>query len=196
MRWDGSQIQRLTNHPGFDGYPDLNSKNADIIFTSKRGNEYPLVILNAKNSREYVWSKTKGKNTSPRYSADGREIAWIQQDSQKVFHIWHEANKKSPEEITPFVGEFQDLSWHPDGASLVFSGRTSDSKTWSIYRIFVKNKCVEKLTDDSIDDRSPGVHPDGKSMVFVRVKGMNSAIFSLSLSASACLTAPTASPAP
>lgn len=60
-RWDGSQIQRLTNHPGFDGYPDLNSKNADIIFTSKRGNEYPLVILNAKNSREYVWSKTKGK---------------------------------------------------------------------------------------------------------------------------------------
>jgi hypothetical protein len=71
------------------------------------------------------------------------------------------------------VGRFQfpDLvgilspSWSPDGQSLVFSGLAENGYS-DLYRLWISDGRLERLTNDRYQDVDPSVSPDGKTVVF------------------------------
>lgn len=56
-------------------------------------------------------------------------------------------------------------AWCPDGKSLVFSG-LSEAGYSDLYRLWLADGRLERLTDDRYQDIDPTVAPDGRSVVF------------------------------
>jgi hypothetical protein len=56
-------------------------------------------------------------------------------------------------------------AWCPDGKSLVFSG-LSESGYSDLYRLWLSDGRLERLTNDRYQDIDPSVAPDGRSVVF------------------------------
>ncbi|HEX4633685.1 MAG TPA: hypothetical protein VH163_07635 [Gemmatimonadales bacterium] len=71
------------------------------------------------------------------------------------------------------VGRFQfpglvgilSPSWTPDGQSVVFSG-LADNGYADLYRLWIADGRLERLTNDRYQDVDPSVSPDGKRVVF------------------------------
>ena len=56
-------------------------------------------------------------------------------------------------------------SWAPDGQSVVFSGLTFSGMS-DLYRVWLPDGRLERLTDDRYQDIDPSVSPDGRYAVF------------------------------
>ena len=71
------------------------------------------------------------------------------------------------------VGRFQfpglvgilSPSWTPDGQSVVFSGLATNGYS-DLYRLWIADGRLERLTNDRYQDVDPSVSPDGKRVVF------------------------------
>ena len=67
--------------------------------------------------------------------------------------------------------QFQDLvamrspAWAPDGQSVVFSGLTMGGLS-DLYRLYLPDGRLERLTSDRFEDLDPSFSPDGSSVVF------------------------------
>ena len=71
------------------------------------------------------------------------------------------------------VGRFQfpglvgilSPSWMPDGQSVIFSG-LADNGYADLYRLWIADGRLERLTNDRYQDSDPSVSPDGRRVVF------------------------------
>ncbi len=57
-------------------------------------------------------------------------------------------------------------TWAPDGRSVVFSGLTQSGFS-DLYRLWIEEERLERLTSDRYQDTDPSFSPDGSSLVFV-----------------------------
>lgn len=74
MNADGTAAQRLTSHPGFDGWPSWSPRGDWITFASERSGRYQIYVMKPDGSNLRQLTTDNGNFTKPIFSPDGRKI--------------------------------------------------------------------------------------------------------------------------
>lgn len=115
-------------------------------------------------TRDGDWS-----DEQPRWSPDGRRIAFRSNRSGSYNLYVMDANGSNVARITNHAGNDYDPSWLPDGQSLVFSSdRDRGINRYDLYRLSIADGAVERLTTFFEGYAfMPSVSPDGAWVAFV-----------------------------
>lgn len=132
-----------------------------IAFTGKKLMGWDVFLFDSKRQayRDLVQG---GKSCRPRFSPDGKTIAYVSSQADGKGDIWTMAWDGSGQQRVTELNETHDYfpSWSPDGTRIVFCSNPksgyADQGDWAIYVVEVSKKTVVPLFD------SPGrdVFPD------------------------------------
>jgi Tol biopolymer transport system component len=137
-----------------------------VAFSSGRSSESGVWIADADFSN--AMPLTHGlQGGAPRWSPDGRSIAFDSRDSDGRYHIWTiAADGGSPRQLTKGQGDENLPSWSRDGRHVYFAAtRGASTDVWRIAAVGVGG-AEERLTHDG----GQGAHEsiDGKTLFFKR----------------------------
>ncbi len=154
-----------------DGGIALNTKTGRLIYPSAHVfvNLYrmPLNTAGGVSGPPERLTSTTGKDMIPRYSPDGKSVAFTSSRFGE-FGIW-------AVEIGNLVGTALTTSldatlalgdWAIDGKSLVYFRTTPPSGRWQLYRVATDTGHTIRLTDDNADDFFPNFSRDGNWIYF------------------------------
>lgn len=113
--------------------------------------------------------KTKGNDSDPQWSPDGRRIAFVS-DRDGNSDIWMmNVDGTGARNLTRAPGEDLAPRWSPDGKRIVFSSfRDGDAE---IYMMTADGTEVTNLTKSDGDDLEPAWSPDSTRIAFVSERG-------------------------
>jgi len=173
---DGSDIQQLTRHRGFDGSPAWSPDGKRITFVRDTdppatGPLYPtrsksIYVMHSDGSNvQRLTEFETGGYTS--WSPDGERIAF-EGNFDGIWEIYvMEADGSNVQRITHTpvrdAGSFAP-EWSPDGQKIVFDS-TRDGN-FEIYVIDADGSNVQRLTHNDKSDARPAWSPDGQRIVF------------------------------
>ncbi|MEA3207123.1 MAG: hypothetical protein QOE70_180 [Chthoniobacter sp.] len=183
---DGTQIQRLTEAPGYDAEGSFSPDGKQIVFCSLRdayGRELSpeekarldkdpawfgdIWIMNADGSNQRRLTTAPGYDGGPFFSPDGQRIVWRRFDESgmnaDVFTM------KTDGSDVRRVTAFKSMSWapyyHPSGKYLVF---TSNKLGFENFELFIVDtdgtKEPVRVTFTPGFDGLPVFSPDGKRL--------------------------------
>jgi dipeptidyl aminopeptidase/acylaminoacyl peptidase len=142
-------------------HPEV-STNSDLFIV-------PINALNGGQAPSPVRITTRaGADTSPKYSPDGKWIAYRSQSrggyESDLFELWlyNRASGTSSRLAASFPNWINTLAWAPDSKSLYVVAPERGENL--IYRITLDNKITQITTVGSAD--APVVSPDGKTVYY------------------------------
>lgn len=108
---------------------------------------------------------SSGRNYDPRYSPDGRRIAFVS-DRSGSMELWvADSEGKDEKQLThlnvPWLG---GISWSPEGNQIAFDARPQDHS--AIFLIAASGGEPRLLEHNAYEERMPGWSSDGKSLYF------------------------------
>ena len=88
------------------------------------------------------------ERTNPQISPDGRFLAYLSPDKDKVLQIWLRTfGKQDDRQLTAEKGHgVQHYTWTYDGEHLVFAQDTDGDENWHIHTVNIKSGVVRNLT--------------------------------------------------
>jgi Tol biopolymer transport system component len=110
-----------------------------------------------------------GENEFPRFSPDGKQLAWAS-DRSGDWQIWvGDAEGKEARMVTRLGKEFQGRlagtpRWSPDGKRLAFDARPKDK--CALYVLDLASGVVQRVSENEHEERNPAWSRDGKSLYF------------------------------
>ncbi len=153
-----------------------------------------LFDIESGQARQFTFGP--GKDSSPRWSPDGKQIAFIstrEDEKQRLFLIPSDGGEAKPisdEQIT----EISDVEWSPDGTALAFSAKTGkkdgeEDEEEEVYQEVTRllwkmdgegwwdgkwrhiwtltlSGELNQLTDGEYDHQAPHWSPDGRQILF------------------------------
>ena len=148
------------------------------IYTNRNGQEQKvsISIVADRNDKDLVRSiKTRGA-TEICLSPKNKEVAFILHGDVYVTSI----DYKTTRQVTNTPEQERDLSFAPDGRSLVYSAERNGC--WQIYRTTIKDKqekefayatelTEDRLTQTTLTSQQPKFSPDGKEIAFFEDRG-------------------------
>ena len=176
MRWGGSsaetadpRIVSVTSLPGLESSPSISPDGNFVVFswTGPNPEGIPDLWVSAvdRDSRQRLTETPTAAETSPAWSPNGRDIAFIRV-GEGVFVV---PALGGPEQKVGDSGSM--VAWMPDGRSLLV--RDGGPEAGTPYGIFQIDRETSKRTQvthapSGIGDSAFDVSPDGRSLAFVR----------------------------
>ena len=176
MRWGGSsaetsdpRIVSVTSLPGLESSPSISPDGNFVVFswTGPNPEGIPDLWVSAvdRDSRQRLTQTPTAAETSPAWSPNGRDIAFIRV-GEGVFVV---PALGGPEQKVGDSGSM--VAWMPDGRSLLV--RDGGPEAGTPYGIFQIDRETSKRTQvthapSGIGDSAFDVSPDGRSLAFVR----------------------------
>ena len=179
----GSKARQLTHFKKAPVRYLTASENGTLCF-SQNGELYTLTPGNSPkklnisltddtDDRELIRSLVTSGATNISHSPKGKEIAFIMGGDVFVTSL----DYKTTRQITDTPGRERDLSFAPDGRSIVYDSERDGR--WGIYRTTIKNSDEKQftyateleercLTDLAATCFQPAYSPDGKHIAFLR----------------------------
>jgi Tol biopolymer transport system component len=155
---DGTEIDRLTNKEGFDGFPSLGDDDW-LYYERWGGKNLEVWKLNTKTKSTFPLLKNAEKSIeSFHYSLTEKKTAWIERDPSNQAKIFI---SKSPLKLP--AGDYKDLTWW--GKKIVFVSNAFDKK-FKIYTYTLQNDCLELLQEADGNLSEPKMHPTRDALVF------------------------------
>jgi Tol biopolymer transport system component len=189
---DSPRVARLTNSDGYDAEGVISPDGKQIVFTSLRGGDLDIYLMNADGTNVRRLTNEKGYDGGPFFSWDGKTIAY------RAFH------PKTKEEIAEYESLLQQhlikptraeiflmdaggahkrqvtnngaANWapfvHPNNRQIIFSSNLHDleRKSFSLYLINADGTDLERLTYGARFDSFPMFSRDGKKLVFASTR--------------------------
>lgn len=104
---------------------------------------------------------------SPALSPDGRTVAFVHKDSEKVTDVWlAPAGGGTPKRAIALMGDERELAWSPDGARLAFVSHRGTHSYVGVYAPATTS--VTWLAPAGNIDGWPRWSPDGARVAFLR----------------------------
>jgi Tol biopolymer transport system component len=135
QRIDRAEAVQITDGPGDDYQPDLSPNGRFLAFARRNGDAVDLRMRDLKSGREEIVAQNNALNLDPRWSPDGRRIAYVTTEGSGNFHIaiaersdgawtsrrWR-AERKTEAPRYYYAPTDHELSpaWSPDGAEILF----------------------------------------------------------------------------
>ncbi len=152
------------SHAAFPG------ENGKIAFVSNRGGTFDIWTIEPDGTGLTRLTSTSQNNGGPRWSADGRKIAF--ERDYYVNNVLHQEAWRMNADGSgqTFVTVGTDPSWSPDGNKIVFARRGNDTEGGGV---FVNDGVTEtKVAPGTWDSVVPEWSADGQKIVYTnRSKG-------------------------
>jgi eukaryotic-like serine/threonine-protein kinase len=171
----------LTTYPGLQIEPDFSPDGNQVVFSwdgEKRDNRDIYVKLVGTGGPPLRLTTDPADDHSPRWSPDGRFIAFLRDLSQEKSAVLLIPALGGPErkvaEIFNADASFLPgpyLAWSPDGNWLVISDRASPREPFALFLLSIETSEKQKLTsppEQSLGDSSPAFSPNGSNLAFSR----------------------------
>jgi Tol biopolymer transport system component len=139
----------------------------ELLFQSDREGPPRLFILNLTTGAvRRVGTPGDWTDEEPRWSPDGQRIAFSSTRGQKGnFDIFvMNADGSTPVRLTDHPSNEQGPVWAADGQSLFFTGERDGRG--EIYRVWLANKKVDRVTSGINRAIMPAVSPDGRYLAY------------------------------
>jgi TolB protein len=138
MNADGSELQRLTDHPAIDVSPTWSPTGRELAFTSDRSGSPQIYTMDRDGLNVTRISKAGSYNAEPAWSPSTQfsEIAYASRVEGGVFDIVVlDLLTKQVRQLTSQRSLNESPSWAPNGRHLVFSStRTGEPQIFTINR--------------------------------------------------------------
>ncbi len=185
---DGTQLQRLTEAPGYDAEGSFSPDGRQIVFSSLRGGyDHPLTpeekqrvekdpawfgeiyVMNADGSEQRRLTNAPGYDGGPFFSPDGQRIVWRHFDeSGMIADVWTmKVDGTDKRRIT----DFKCMSWapyyHPSGNYLIFTSNKLGFDNFELFLVDVNcdHEPVQATFSPGFDGL-PVFAPDGKRLAW------------------------------
>ena len=167
----GGEARRLASVPAGDTFfelaPRWSPDGARIAFVRGRR----IAVARVADSA-VVMLTTPGSgiaDSRPAWSPDGRLVAFAR-GARDVFVVpsaGGRARAVGREDVHARLGYSDELSWTPNGRSLVYARRLLENDT-DLFTVLPGNVDRRRLTTSSLHEWSPAFSPDGRWIAFVR----------------------------
>ncbi len=195
---DGSDIRRLTNHPGYDAEATISPDGSRIIFTSLREGDLDLYSMKPDGSDVRRITRELGYDGGAFYSRDGKRIVWrasrpkTEEERAAYAELLRESQIR-PMELEIFVGNADGSLarqvtsngasnfgpyFFPDGRRIIYASNVAapGTRNFDLWMVNDDGTGAEQITFSPEFDGFPMFSPDGKRLVFAsnrngKVKG-------------------------
>jgi TolB protein len=146
MNSDGSNMRRLTNHPGGDATPTWSPTGTQIAFTSDRSGQPQIYIMNVDGTDLRRISTGTNHADRPTWSpAPFNEIAFTGRSSAAGYDIFvYDFSRGTSVTITDGRGSNESPAFAPNGRHLAFT--SSRSGKYQIFTIARDGKDLRQIT--------------------------------------------------
>jgi Tol biopolymer transport system component len=187
-RPDGSDLQRLTNVPGYDAEGTLSPDGRTIAFTSERDGDLDIYTMNVDGSNVRRLTTEIGYDGGPFWSHDGTRIVY------RTFHpeapadqaafrsllaqhvvrptrmeLWvMDADGSNRHQITRLGGANFAPFFTPDDRHIIFSSNHTNprGRDFDLFLVNVDGTGLQQVTTHGDFDGFPMFSPDGRQLVF------------------------------
>ncbi len=185
---DGSDIQVLSQSPGYDAEATISPTGDRIVFTSTRDGDPEIYTMAIDGSDLKRLTHTKGYDGGPFFSPDGKHIVYRANhpkgdEELKKYEAIQKDNLVFPTRLELFIMDADGQNqrqitdngkanfapyFHPDGKRIVFSSNVNAKlgRNFDIYIINTDGTGLEQLTFNPTFDGFPMFRRDGKQLVF------------------------------
>ena len=180
MKTDGSGAQQLTRDSAYENWwPRISPDRRKLLFyraprgMSERYDQASLWAMNADGTA-LTLLRAKGSDGwalqgHGEWSPDGQSIAMFGGGASPQIYI-ADSMGRAPRQVTNRPGVNTDVSWSPDGKTLLFNGCAAmpcNRAGYEIYSIAAAGGTAVRLTSDNLPDYDPYFSPDGKSIAWL-----------------------------
>ena len=186
---DGSDVQLLTDAPGYNAESTISRDGKKIVFTSTRNGDLDIYTMNADGTDVKQLTHELGYDGGPFWSADGKKIVYRAQHPktpQEIaeykalyaqglirpgnLEIWvmdadggnkHQVTHNGAANFAPF--------FHPDGKRIIFASNLSDPTSGRAFDLYIINEDgsgQQRITYYPDFDAFPMFTSDGKRLVW------------------------------
>jgi hypothetical protein len=176
MDMDGRNLDRLTNHPGFDLWPAPSPDGERIAWMTNRDGNYQIFVMNANGANPVNLTRTpKSTEGHPTWSPDGKTIAFTSDRDGAMELYLMDADGSNQRRLTHAKGTDGLPSFSPDSKQIVFDSKRDGYH--QLYRINVDGTGLTRLTQRKGLDTMPAWSPDGKTIALVSDRDGDQGIF-------------------
>jgi TolB protein len=178
---DGSGLRPflspVPDTPHFDGHWSADGKRVVFVFDVLQGTDGKLQIntADADGTASKVLIPHKAFEESPRWSPDGRRIAWVstRDGNQDIYTA--AADGTGVHRLTNDVALDNNPSWSPDGKRIAFASARSGN--FEIHVMDADGGHLRRLTNHPALDCWPAWSPDGRRIAFTSNRDGNNEIY-------------------
>ncbi|MEM7646997.1 MAG: hypothetical protein AAF203_08815 [Pseudomonadota bacterium] len=177
---DGSEIKRLTQYSGYDGFPAY-LKNKDRLYFSRWSDG--KISLYAKSLKRNLapWkvTKTAGHDLGLQLSPKQNQFVWFRfsPDFKGSQILLSDLDFKNTTYLTLESGTNWSPSWHPNGRSVLYSAKNIAMNSYDLFEVSTDGKCKRQITSYAGDEFFPSVSPDGQNILFTSTMSGNEQIY-------------------
>jgi hypothetical protein len=179
---NGTNLTRLTTHPGIDEYPSWSPDGQKIVFDSDRnspGTQH-VFVMNADGTGVTQLTFGNGYDDTPSFSPDGSKIAFNSDrtGNWEIF-VMSAAGGALTNLTNNNADDTSRPAWSPNGAKIAFtSDRTGNSDVWVMN---ANGSAQTNLTaTNAWEDANPAWSPDGTKIAYDSNPGGNNDIWTMS----------------
>lgn len=177
----------LTTYRGQENFPSLSPDGAQVAFQwCQEGQSCHIYIKQVGVEPPFQLTSTPMNDTSPAWSPDGRFIAFLRELEPKKWGLILIPQRGGSDRqlatwnLTKVVSDLPNgpyLAWTPDSKWLAFPYLEGNQEKTALFLISVETGEKRSLTTVPVEseaDTAPAFSPDGRTLAFIRNRGIRS----------------------
>jgi hypothetical protein len=191
QRLDSDTAVELTHADGaYDYQPDVAPDGASVVYTRYDGRALELWRLDLASGREQALTHGGDVNVEPRFSPDGRRLAWVSTAGTGHFNLFvADIDAQGLHDVRPLLGERRSSidryyysafdhalnpAWSRDGRTLYFVGNPEVAwGTGDIWAVDVADPAQRRkvLSEETTWAAHPEPAPSGQRLLYSSYRG-------------------------
>lgn len=183
MGWDGSAIERLTNHAAGDDTPSVSPDGSRIAFVTFRDGNPEIYVMDADGQNQVRLTDNPGNDIHPFWSPDGQSIIFNSsrddpntEDDEEIYEIYvMDADGNNQRRITRDGGINTYACYSPDGTQIAFRKIVEGNS--EVYVMDADGANQVNISNHAAFDGWPAWSPGGEKIAFASDRKGNQNIY-------------------
>lgn len=182
--FDGTELTRLTDAPGYDAEGSYSSDGKQIVFTSTRDGDPDLYVMHADGSEVRQLTDVPGYDGGPFFSPDNKWVIF-RSDRQKEHMLQLFAISVDGKREVQLTDNLDQVNWapyfHPSGKYIIWGGadysRGPRLANFDLFTMEIESGDrsfqggqVRRITSHKQADVLPVFSPDGKQLMWTSTR--------------------------